>query len=126
MTFYLHGSGKIKSITYGTAKDDILQYIQQNHKYGHNVVFSLRNMERVGPHAEAPTQKASTNNDTDARKLEQDGYEIIFQAAVTRYSDQLTSLSQNMHKAYALISSTYCSKSIQKQVEEHPDFESSI
>jgi hypothetical protein len=31
-----------------------------------------------------------------------------------------------MHKAYALIFSTYCNKTMQNRIEEHPDFESTI
>ena len=35
-------------------------------------------------------------------------------------------LNENLLKAYALIFSNYCSKTIQNRIEEHPDFESVI
>jgi hypothetical protein len=51
---------------------------------------------------------------------------IGFQAELERYLDRADTLEQNMHKAYALIFSTYCNKTMQNRIEEHHDFESTI
>jgi hypothetical protein len=57
---------------------------------------------------------------------QQAGMDIRFQAELKRYLDRVDTLEQNMHKAYALIFSTYCNKTMQNRIEEHPDFESTI
>jgi hypothetical protein len=57
---------------------------------------------------------------------QQAGMDIRFQAELKRYLDRVDTLEQNMHKAYALIFSTYWNKTMQNRIEEHPDFESTI
>ena len=50
--------------------------------------------------------------------------DILYQAELERYLDRKESLEQNLTKADALIFSTYCNKTMQNQIEEHPKFES--
>jgi hypothetical protein len=52
--------------------------------------------------------------------------DILYQAELERYLDRKDTLEQNLTKAYALIFSTYCNKTMQNRIEEHPKFESII
>ena len=49
-----------------------------------------------------------------------------YQAEIKQFLDRQCGLEETLMKAYALIFGTYCSKAIQSQVEEHPDFELTI
>ena len=58
---------------------------------------------------------------------QQAGMDILYQAKLKRYLDRKDTLEQNLTKAYdALIFSSYCNKTMQNQLEEHPKFESAI
>jgi len=59
----------------------------------------------------------------DIRKMEQDGFDIMYQAEIKQYLERVQALEENMNRAYALIIGTYCGKAIQGRVEEHPDYE---
>jgi hypothetical protein len=48
------------------------------------------------------------------------------EAELERYLERKDTLEQNLTKAYALIFSTYCNKTMQNWIEEHPDYESMI
>jgi hypothetical protein len=54
----------------------------------------------------------STEKDMDTRKLEQDGFDIMYQAEIKQYLERVQALEENMNRAYALIIGTYCSKAI--------------
>ena len=58
----------------------------------------------------------------DKQKQEQDGLDIDYQEKLKMYLDRHRTLEQNLPKAYALIYSTYCNKTMQNRIEEHPDF----
>ena len=75
--------------------------------------------------SEEPTRKISSKTD-DKKKLEQDGFDMTYQAEIKQFLDRHSGLEENLMKAYALIFGTYCSKAIQSWVEEHPDFETTI
>ena len=60
------------------------------------------------------------------KKLEQDGFDMRYQAEIKQFLDWQSGLEENLMKAYALIFGTYCSKALQSRVEEHPDFETTI
>jgi len=62
----------------------------------------------------------------DNRKLEQDGFDIMYQAEIKQYLERVQALEENMIRAYALIIGTYCSKFIQGWVKENPEYESKI
>ena len=49
----------------------------------------------------------------DTRKLEQDGFDIMYQAKIKQYLERVKALEENMNRAYALIIGTYCSKANQ-------------
>ena len=60
------------------------------------------------------------------RKIEQDGYNVLYTAEVQNYMDRKITLDTNLGRAYALILSTYCNGMMPHRIEEHPDFESKI
>ena len=56
------------------------------------------------------------------RKIEQDGYDVLYTTEVQDYMDRKNTLETNLGRAYALILSTYCNGTMQHHIEEHPDF----
>jgi hypothetical protein len=52
--------------------------------------------------------------------------DIMYQAELERYLEQKDTLEHNLTKAYALIFSTYCNKTMHNRIEEHPDYETTI
>jgi hypothetical protein len=127
MKFYPHGSGKKgQAVTYATVKDHIVSYVQRTYKYGKDIAVSLRDLEKKDLTTERPKRLISAETDVDKKKLEQDGFDMIYQAEIKQYLERERALEENMDKAYALIFGTYCSKAIQSWIEEHPDYESTI
>ena len=60
------------------------------------------------------------------RKIEQEGYDVLYTAEVQNYMDRKNTLETNLGRAYALILSTYCNGMMQHHIEEHPEFDSKI
>ena len=75
--------------------------------------------------AERPTRMIS-NKTGDDKKLEQDGFDMIYQAEIKQILERERALEDNLDKAYALIFGTYCGKAIKSWVEEHPNYETTI
>jgi hypothetical protein len=73
-----------------------------------------------------PTRGISRDVDATAKLKAQAGKDILYQAELKRYLERKDTLEQNLTKASALIFSTYCNKTMQKWVEEHPEFEMNI
>jgi hypothetical protein len=73
-----------------------------------------------------PTRGISRDVDPTANLKAQAGKDILYQAELERYLERKDTLEQNLTKAYALIFSTYCNKTMQNRVEEHPEFETTI
>ena len=117
---------KPQTATYATVKDSIVQYVQKTYKDGHDVAVPLRDMQKKDLKPHEPTRKLSKKSDADAKKIEQDGFDIVYQAALTRYMDRCETLDAGLNKAYSLIFTTYCTKAMQSRIEEHPDFETKI
>ena len=60
------------------------------------------------------------------RKIEQDGYDVLYTAEVQNYMERKITLDTNLGRVYALILSTCCNRTMQHHIKEHPDFESMI
>ena len=56
-----------------------------------------------------PTRNISAKTG-EVRKLEQDGFDMIYQAEIKQFLERERALEANLDKAYALIFGTYCSK----------------
>ena len=52
--------------------------------------------------------------------------DIAYQAQITRYIERVETLDQNLTRAYALIYSTYCNRTLQNRIEEHLNFKTMI
>jgi hypothetical protein len=97
--FFPHGIGReTQTVTYDTVKDHIVQYVQK----------TLKNADPV------------------ANRNEQARMDIMYQAKLKRYLEQKDTLEHNLTKAYALIFSTDCNKTMHNRIEEHLDFETTI
>ena len=103
-------------------KDRIISYVQRTYRHGQNIAISLRELKKRYLTSDEPTRKISSKTDED-RRLEQDGFDMRYQAKIKQFLDRQIGLEEILMKAYALIFGTYCSKAIQCGVEEHPDFE---
>ncbi|KAL7577498.1 hypothetical protein ACA910_004779 [Epithemia clementina (nom. ined.)] len=121
MKFYPHGSGKN-----ATVKDSIVSYVQRTYKHGKDIAISLRDLKKKDLSSLKPVRDISMETDEGMRKLEQDGFDILYQAEIKQFLERKRALEENMDKTYALIFGTYCSKAIQSCVEEHPDYKSKI
>jgi hypothetical protein len=73
-----------------------------------------------------PTRGISRDVDATANLKVQAGKDILYQAKLERYLERKDTLEQNLTKAYALIFSTCCNKTMQNRVEEHHEFETTI
>ena len=121
--FYPHGiSGKQQSMTYATVKDAIVHHVQKGFRQGHDIAVSLRDLKKKDLNGERPNQETSKETDVAKAKIDQDGKDIDYQAKLTRFLEREDTLDENFLKAYALIFSNYCSKTIQNKIEEHPEF----
>ena len=112
-------------MTYATVKDNIVSFIQSSYRYGKDIAVSLRDLQKKDLSAERPTRMIC-NKTGDDKKLEQDGFDIIYQEEIKQFLERERVLEDNLDKAYVLILGTYCSKAIQSLVEEHPNYEITI
>ena len=127
MKFYTHRSGKQQQMmTSNTVKDHIVQYVQKTSKNGQDIAISLWNIEKRDLMRDRPFRGEVVSINANKARIEQDGLDIIYQAQITRYLERVEMLDQNLAKAYALIYSMYCNKTMQNMIEEHPDFNGEI
>jgi hypothetical protein len=59
-------------------------------------------------------------------RMEQSGLDITYKSKLDEHIKRVNMLKANLVKAYALIYSQYCSKTMQQRVEEDPEFEDKI
>ena len=127
MKFYPHGIGRERqAVTYDTVKDHIVSYVQKTYKNGQDTAVSLRDLRKKDLNLLQPKRGASVEADSTEQQQEQAGMDIMYQAELERYLDRKDTLETNLTKAYALIFSAYCNKTMQNRIEEHPDYENTI
>ena len=124
--FAPHVQGKAQAATYATVKEAIIQQIQKTFKDGNDIAQSLKQGEVFDLSEEEPTRQLSNATDMNQAMMEQNGLDIKYQEELRRFLDRKDNLRQGLFKAYALFFSTYCNKTMQSRIEEHPDFESKI
>jgi hypothetical protein len=125
--FFSHGIGReTQTVTYDTVKDRIVQYMQKTYKHGQDIAVTLRDLKQKNLQSIMPTRGQSTGTDPVANRNKQAGMDIMYQAELERYLERKDALEQNLTKAYVLIFSTYCNKTMQNWIEEHPDYETTI
>jgi hypothetical protein len=103
-----------------------VQYMQKTCKHGQDIAVSLRDLKQKDLQSLVPAIGQSTGTYPVANSNEQTGMDIMYQAELERYLERKDTLEQNLTKTYALIFSTYCNKTIQNRIEEHPDYETTI
>ena len=127
MKFTPHGIGRDRqTVTFDTVKDHIVHMVQKSYKHGQDVAKSLRDEQKLDVSLWKPIREVSQDTDEGERNLEQIGNDIIYQEETKRYLDRKGDLEENLTKAYALIFSQYCNKTMQSRVEEHQDFTTTI
>jgi hypothetical protein len=109
-----------QTVTYDTVKDHIVQHVQKTYKHGQDIAGSLRDLQKMDLQVLQPARTQSQEKDTVVKVNEQTGMDIVFQAKLERWLECKDTLDQNLTKAYALIYSTYCNKTMQNRIEEHP------
>ena len=127
MKFFPHGIGRERqAVSYNTVKDHIIQYVQKTYKNGQDTAVSLRDSKKKDLTSLRPIRGSADATGTTENQQEQKGMDILYQAELERYLERKDTLEQNLTKAYALIFSTYCNKTMQNRIEEHPDYEGTI
>jgi hypothetical protein len=127
MKFFPHGIGRERqTVSYDTVKDHIVQVIQKTYKNGQDAAVSIRDLKKKDLTPLQPTRGVAVSADKADTLQQQKGMDIIYQAELERYLDRKDTLEQNLTKAYALIFSNFCNKTMQNRIEEHPDYETMI
>ena len=68
---------KGQTATFTTVKDHAIQKIQQTFTDGFDMADSLRDMKMKDLSTEQPVRKMSTETDTEQRKIQQDGFDVL-------------------------------------------------
>ena len=127
MKFTPHGIGRDKqTVTFDTVKDHIIQAVQKSYKHGQDIAKSLRDEKMMDVRIHDPVRKLSTETQEDLRSIQQTGHDIMYQEELKIYLERKGLLEENLTKAYALIFSQYCNRTMQSRVEEHKDFDTTI
>jgi hypothetical protein len=73
-----------------------------------------------------PIRKICTLADPDDKKVEQDGFHIVFQDEDSEYRRKKSILYDGITSAYSIIFSDYCTKEMQEGIKQHPDFSTQL
>ena len=76
----------------------------------------LRGLQKKDLSGEMPVRQMSMYveaSEERVRKIEQEGYDILYTAEVQNYTDRKNTLETNLGRAYVLILSTYCNRTMQ-------------
>jgi hypothetical protein len=108
--------------TFTSVKDEI---VLQFKKFEQNdVATSIEKMKLVT--VAVPIRKISTLANPDDKKVEQDGFNIVFQGEESEYRRKKSILDEGINSAYSIIFSDYCTKEMQGGIKQNPDFSSKI
>jgi hypothetical protein len=113
---------KTSVATYATTRDAVIQHIQKTYRGGIDIGQSLEDMKVVDLTLEEPTRMLSEKTDAAEKLVDQAGLDIKYQEELRRHLDRKDALREGLNKAYALIVSNYCTKTMQSRIEEHPDY----
>ena len=101
MKFLPHTIGTNKlTATYETVKTHIEQYVQKTYKHGQDIAELLRELEKKDLTAEILVRKMSglvAESEERLRKIEQDGYDVLYTAEVQNYMHRKNTLEEHMH-----------------------------
>ena len=92
MKFLPHTTGTNKlTAMYEMVKMHIEQYVQKTYKHGQGIAESLRELQKKDLSGEMPVRQITTYVQEDeerVRKIEQEGYDILYTAEVQNYMDR--------------------------------------
>ena len=69
-----------------------------------------------------PTREESTETEAAKKQQEQEGLNIKYQEELCIFLDKKAVLDRGLKKTFAYIFSSFCAKTMQQCIEEHPDF----
>ena len=107
MKFLPHTTGTNKlTAMYEMVKMHIEQYVQKTYKHGQDIAESLRELQKKDLTAEMLVRQISTyieESEERVRKIEQEGYDVLYTAEVQNYMDRKNTLETNLGRAYACL-----------------------
>jgi len=125
--FYPHGSGKEGQVmTFMKVKKHLILKLQREFEYGSDIAATIRDGVLFDIDKELPVKKVSQALDGSVRAAEQESYDRVFKEKIKEYVKRDLKLNENLKKTFALIFQSYCSATMQRRLEEHPEFELSI
>ena len=127
MKFAPHTSGKSSCASFATVKEHIVDYVQKSYlKAGVDVAKSLKKMEWLDLDTQEPVCENTKKAMDRGRAEEQEMMKLKWQEQYARHLDRVCECKDAMCRAFAMIKSQHCTKTMQTRVEEHPDYESKI
>ena len=118
--------GSQRYATFATVKEAFIHECQKELTGGLDVAKSLKDKALIDLDAVEPTRKLSTKPDVNAKKIEQDGFDILYQEELRRHGDRTDELNKGMSQCYSLLITKYCTKKMKSRLEEHPDYDSKL
>ena len=104
-----------------------MEYVQKSYiKAGVDVAKSLKKMEWLDLDAEEPVMETTKKEMNKGGAEEQEIMKLKWQEQYARHLDRVKEYKLAMCRAFAMIRSQHCSKTMQTRVEEHPDYETKI
>ena len=107
-------------------KDAILRHIQSYYDGGYDIAKSLRDGTKLDLSSSEPRRVISQATDEKVRAIEQDGFNIKFELRYKEWMERSQKLEDGMKQSYTFIFDTYCNKTIQDRIEQHPEYDSKI
>ena len=101
------------SNTYETVKEFVVKHIQRTFLNGQDIAECLRQEVMVA--LPSPVRGVSTKSVQEEKHFEQKSYDIIFQSQCQVYAERQLTLQQNAPKAFALIMTQFCTKTMQQR-----------
>ena len=103
-----------------------MQNIQKSWDGGYDVGKSLRELAKYNLAPHEPTRDVTTKTDAGEAQREQEGFNIKYQEKLRIFLDRESALEKGLKQAYSYIFSSFCTKTMQQRIEEHPDYNTTI
>ena len=88
---------------------------------------SANNGQKIDISSSKPTRTISGATEETTRAIQQqDGFNIQYELEYKEWMERRNKLKEGMFKAYSLIQSEYCNKTMQARIEHHPEYDSKI
>ena len=104
MKFLPHTTGTNKLMaTYKMVKMHIKQYVQKTYKHRQDIAESLRELQKKDLSGEMPVRQMSTyvkEDEERVRKIEQEGYDVLYTPEVQNYMDRKNTLETNLSEEH--------------------------